>query len=106
MSAAVVLTTWHLLFATLMTQVLARTTKLLDGRKTVKMTGRIYLRAIVPIGALFSLSLICGNMTYLYLSVAFIQMLKVSSDHSMSPMLAIFAILNLVARPLCPSRSL
>jgi len=41
------------------------------------MTGRIYLRAIVPIGFFFSLSLICGNKAYLYLSVAFIQMLKV-----------------------------
>ena len=41
------------------------------------MTGRVYLRAIVPIGFFFSLSLICGNKTYLYLSVAFIQMLKV-----------------------------
>ena len=57
---------------------MARFTNLLDGRKTVKMTGRVYLRAIVPIGAFFSLSLICGNLTYLYLSVAFIQMLKVS----------------------------
>ena len=61
-----------------MTQVMSRTTTMLDGRKTVKMTGRVYLRAIVPIGAAFSLSLICGNLTYLYLSVAFIQMLKVS----------------------------
>ncbi|KAL8968828.1 MAG: hypothetical protein Q9183_002291 [Haloplaca sp. 2 TL-2023] len=43
------------------------------------MTGRIYLRAIVPIGAFFSLSLICGNMTYLYLGVAFIQMLKATT---------------------------
>ena len=60
-----------------MTQLLARTTTLLDGRKTVRMTGRVYLRAIVPIGLFFSLSLICGNITYLYLSVAFIQMLKV-----------------------------
>lgn len=61
-----------------MTQILARTTSLLDGRKTVKMTGRVYLRAIVPIGFFFSLSLICGNVAYLYLSVSFIQMLKVS----------------------------
>lgn len=61
-----------------MTQVLARTTTLLDGRKTVKMTGKVYLRAILPIGFFFSLSLICGNKAYLYLSVAFIQMLKVS----------------------------
>ncbi|KAJ4306904.1 hypothetical protein N0V88_000276 [Collariella sp. IMI 366227] len=72
----VILTTYHLTFATLMTQILARYTTLLDGRKTVKMTGRVYLRAIVPIGFFFSLSLICGNLTYLYLSVAFIQMLK------------------------------
>ena len=74
----ILLTTWHLSFGTFMTQILARTTNLLDGRKSVKMTGRVYLRAIVPIGLFFSLSLICGNVTYLYLSVAFIQMLKVS----------------------------
>ncbi|KAA8575509.1 hypothetical protein EYC84_004658 [Monilinia fructicola] len=73
------LTSWHLGFATLMTQILARTTNLLDGRKTVKMTGRVYLRAIVPIGIFFSLSLICGNLTYLYLSVSFIQMLKATT---------------------------
>jgi hypothetical protein len=60
-----------------MTQILARFTGLLDGRRKVKMTGRLYLRAIVPIGVFFSLSLICGNVTYLYLSVPFIQMLKV-----------------------------
>lgn len=60
-----------------MTQVLARFTGLLDGRRKIKMTGRVYLRAIVPIGVFFSLSLICGNVTYLYLSVPFIQMLKV-----------------------------
>jgi hypothetical protein len=64
-----------------MTQIMARTTTLLDGRKTVKMTGRVYLRAIVPIGAFFSLSLICGNLTYLYLSVSFIQMLKVRGSN-------------------------
>lgn len=65
-----------------MTQIMSRTTTLLDGRKNVKMTGRIYLRAIVPIGAFFSLSLICGNITYLYLGVAFIQMLKVGNIHT------------------------
>jgi hypothetical protein len=75
----VILTTYHLTFATIMTQILARYTHLLDGRKTVKMTGRVYLRAIVPIGVFFSLSLICGNLTYLYLSVAFIQMLKATT---------------------------
>lgn len=72
----IVLTTWHMAFATFMTQLLSRTTTLIDGRKTVKMTGKVYLRAILPIGFFFSLSLICGNQAYLYLSVAFIQMLK------------------------------
>ncbi len=81
----ILLTAWHLIFATVMTQIMARTTTLLDGRKSVKMTGRVYLRAIVPIGVFFSLSLICGNLTYLYLSVSFIQMLKVrlSNSHSL-----------------------
>jgi hypothetical protein len=62
-----------------MTQLMARFTTMLDSRKKVPMTGHVYLRKIVPIGAMFSLSLICGNLTYLYLSVSFIQMLKVSS---------------------------
>ncbi|KAI0181417.1 TPT-domain-containing protein [Hypoxylon sp. FL1284] len=75
----VVLTTYHLTFATIATQLMARYTSLLDGRKSVKMTGRVYLRAIVPIGLFFSLSLICGNLTYLYLSVAFIQMIKATT---------------------------
>ncbi|KAK2070719.1 hypothetical protein P8C59_005193 [Phyllachora maydis] len=75
----VILTTYHQLFATIMTQILAHYTTLLDGRKTVKMTSEVYLRAIVPIGFFFSLSLICGNLTYLYLSVAFIQMLKATT---------------------------
>ena len=74
---AIFLTTWHLGFATLMTQIMARITTMLDSRKNVPMTGRVYLRAILPIGLMFSLSLICGNLTYLYLSVSFIQMLKV-----------------------------
>ncbi|KAI8938581.1 hypothetical protein NX059_004460 [Plenodomus lindquistii] len=73
------LTTWHLIFATIMTQFLARFTTILDSRKKVPMTGRVYLRAIVPIGLFFSASLICGNQAYLYLSVAFIQMLKATT---------------------------
>lgn len=77
------LTTWHLIFATIMTQGLARFTSVLDSRHTVPITGQVYLRAIVPIGIFFSLSLICGNQTYLYLSVAFIQMLKVCVPREM-----------------------
>jgi hypothetical protein len=60
-----------------MTQILARFTSVLDSRKKVPMTGRVYLRAIVPIGMFFSLSLMFSNAAYLHLTVAFIQMLKV-----------------------------
>lgn len=67
-----------------MTQMLARTTTLIDGRKKINMTPDVYLRGIVPIGVCFSLSLICGNVTYLYLSVSFIQMLKVNKRPSLS----------------------
>ena len=73
------LTTWHLIFATIATHILKRTTTLLDGLKSIKMTPGVYLRAIVPIGAFFSASLICSNQAYLYLSVAFIQMVKAST---------------------------
>lgn len=74
------LTTWHMLFSTLMTQLMARCTSLLDSRHKVPMTASTYRRAIVPIGVLFSLSLICGNLAYLYLSVSFIQMLKATNS--------------------------
>lgn len=40
------------------------------------MTPFVYCTAIVPIGVFYSASLICGNLAYLHLSVAFIQMLK------------------------------
>jgi hypothetical protein len=69
-------------FATVMTQLLARTTTLLDSRHSLKMNKEVYIRAIFPIGFFFSLSLIFGNKAYLYLSVAFIQMLKVAAPSS------------------------
>jgi drug/metabolite transporter (DMT)-like permease len=56
--------------------VLARTTHLLDGAKDVHMTKDMFTRSILPIGLLFSASLILSNTAYLYLSVAYIQMLK------------------------------
>lgn len=37
--------------------------------------------AIVPIGVMFSFSLIFGNVAYMYLSVSFIQMLKVRGNN-------------------------
>ena len=44
------------------------------------MSKDMFLRSILPIGLLFSASLILSNTAYLYLSVAYIQMLKVRSD--------------------------
>ncbi|KAH7165203.1 triose-phosphate transporter family-domain-containing protein [Dactylonectria macrodidyma] len=76
---ALFLTTWHMVFATATTQIMARFTKTLDSRHKVPMNANIYGRSIVPIGIMFSFSLICGNMAYLYLSVSFIQMLKATN---------------------------
>ncbi|KAI0970696.1 triose-phosphate transporter family-domain-containing protein [Xylaria arbuscula] len=73
------LTTWHMAFATLMTQLMAKFTTTLDSRHKVPMNTNTYIKAIVPIGIMFSLSLIFGNFAYLYLSVSFIQMLKATN---------------------------
>ncbi|KAJ3167418.1 hypothetical protein HDU88_002340 [Geranomyces variabilis] len=73
------LTTWHLIFATIATRVLHRTTNLLAGLDNVQLSRKTYWRAIVPIGALFSASLIFSNLAYLHLSVSFIQMLKATT---------------------------
>jgi hypothetical protein len=35
-------------------------------------------RSVVPVGALFAMTLWMGNAAYMYLSVSFIQMMKVS----------------------------
>ncbi|GFP78714.1 probable sugar phosphate/phosphate translocator at3g14410 [Phtheirospermum japonicum] len=40
------------------------------------MTLDIYLSSVVPIGAMFAMTLWLGNTAYLYISVAFAQMLK------------------------------
>ncbi|TAQ90641.1 hypothetical protein B7494_g1061 [Chlorociboria aeruginascens] len=89
-----ILTCWHMVVATLITQLLARASTILDNRKAVKMSGRMYLRAIVPIGILYSASLVCSNQTYLYLSVAFIQMLKAAAPISVLLTTWIFGIAN------------
>ncbi|KAH9899221.1 TPT-domain-containing protein [Cubamyces lactineus] len=72
----VFLVTWHLTFAAIGTRVLAKTTHLVDGAKDVNMNKDMFLKSILPIGLLFSGSLILSNTAYLYLSVAYIQMLK------------------------------
>ncbi|KAF8155826.1 triose-phosphate transporter family-domain-containing protein [Crassisporium funariophilum] len=72
----VFLVTFHLGFAAIGTRVLQRTTHLLDGVKDVHMSKEMFVRSILPIGLLFSGSLILSNTAYLYLSVSYIQMLK------------------------------
>jgi len=72
----VFLVTWHLIFSTIGTRVLQRTTRLVDGAKDIKLSLRMFLTSILPIGILFSGSLILSNKAYLHLSVPFIQMLK------------------------------
>ncbi|KAI0732706.1 TPT-domain-containing protein [Fomitopsis betulina] len=72
----VFLVTWHLTFAAIGTRILQRTTHLLDGAKDVHVSKELFMRSILPIGLLFSASLILSNTAYLYLSVAYIQMLK------------------------------
>ncbi|KAF8637876.1 hypothetical protein AX17_002499 [Amanita inopinata Kibby_2008] len=72
----VFLVTWHLGFAAVGTRILQRTTNLLDGAKDVHMSKDMFIRSILPIGLLFSGSLILSNTAYLYLSVSYIQMLK------------------------------
>lgn len=73
----VFLVTWHLIFASLGTRFLARTTHLLDAAKETHISKDIYMNSILPIAVLFCGSLILSNKAYLYLSVSFIQMLKV-----------------------------
>jgi len=72
----VFLVTFHLGFAAAGTRLLQRTTRLLDGTKDIHLTKDMFIRSILPIGLLFSGSLILSNTAYLYLSVAYIQMLK------------------------------
>jgi len=73
----VFLVTFHLTFAAIGTRVLQRTTNLLDGLKNVNVTRDMFVKSILPIGLLFSGSLVLSDTAYLYLSVSYIQMLKV-----------------------------
>ncbi|KAK0612722.1 putative sugar phosphate/phosphate translocator [Lasiodiplodia hormozganensis] len=83
------LTTWHMVFASIMTQILAHATRILDSRHKVSMNHTFYLKTIVPIAIVYSVSLICGNMAYLFLSVSFIQMMK--STNAAATLLATWA---------------
>ncbi|KAJ3284807.1 hypothetical protein HK104_009761, partial [Borealophlyctis nickersoniae] len=74
----ITLTSYHLLLATLATRCLRVSTRLLDGVAQVerKMGWRKWAACVLPIGILFSLSLALSNYAYMYITVAFIQILK------------------------------
>ena len=69
------LTAWHMLFATIITQIMARTTNMLPGVKENKVDKDILLKQVLPVALLFALSLVFSNKAYIYLSVSYIQVL-------------------------------
>lgn len=69
----ITLTMIHMVFSGAVAFFLVRILKVVAP---VKMTFEIYATCVVPISAFFASSLWFGNTAYLYISVAFIQMLK------------------------------
>ena len=52
-----------------------------------QLTWRFYITRILPVGLFMALTLHFGNVVYLYLTVSFIQMLKVWPTHLPRPLL-------------------
>ncbi|XP_047180557.1 probable sugar phosphate/phosphate translocator At3g17430 [Vigna umbellata] len=69
----ITLTMIHMAFSGGLAFLLVRVFKVVSP---IKMTFNIYATCVVPISAFFSASLWFGNTAYLFISVAFIQMLK------------------------------
>ena len=67
------LTMIHMAFCSVLAFILIRVFKIVDA---IGMTREQYLSSVVPIGALYAVSLWLSNSAYIYLSVSFIQMLK------------------------------
>lgn len=67
------LTSWHMLLATIITQILARTTNMLPSVNENKISVTAFRDKIVPIALFFALSLTLGNQAFLYLSVGYVQ---------------------------------
>ncbi|KAG6643801.1 hypothetical protein I3843_08G012500 [Carya illinoinensis] len=67
------LTMIHMAFCSSLAFLLVRVLRLVEP---VTMSRELYISSVVPIGALYALSLWLSNSAYIYLSVSFIQMLK------------------------------
>ncbi|KAJ1256336.1 hypothetical protein BS78_K048100 [Paspalum vaginatum] len=70
------LTMIHMGFCASLAAALVRVLRVVDVPSSPPMTPRLYAASVVPIGALYALSLWFSNSAYIYLSVSFIQMLK------------------------------
>lgn len=68
------LTLLHMVFSSVLCFVLTKVFKVM--RVEEGMTLEIYTASVIPIGATFAMTLWLGNTAYLYISVAFAQMLK------------------------------
>ncbi|MCD7448994.1 hypothetical protein HAX54_048077 [Datura stramonium] len=68
------LTLLHMVFSSILCFVLTKVLKILKVEEG--MTLDIYISSVIPIGAMFAMTLWLGNTAYLYISVSFAQMLK------------------------------
>jgi hypothetical protein len=67
------LTTWHMFLATVLTQIMSRTTNMLPGVKEGKVDMNAVTKQILPVTLFFATSLVLSNKSYIYLSVSYIQ---------------------------------
>ncbi|KAF9594872.1 hypothetical protein IFM89_035033 [Coptis chinensis] len=68
------LTLLHLVFSSVLCFLLTKVFKIMKVEEG--MTLDIYTTSVIPIGAMFAMTLWLGNTAYMYISVAFAQMLK------------------------------
>lgn len=68
------LTMIHMAFCSVLAFALVRLCRFVE--EPVGMTKKVYVSSVIPISALYCLSLWLSNSAYVYLSVSFIQMLK------------------------------
>ncbi|CAA2960371.1 probable sugar phosphate phosphate translocator At3g14410 [Olea europaea subsp. europaea] len=68
------LTLLHMVFSSVLCFMLTKVLKIMKVEEG--MTLDIYIYSVIPIGATFAMTLWLGNTAYLYISVAFAQMLK------------------------------
>lgn len=68
------LTLLHMVFSSVLCFLVTKVLKIMKVEEG--MTLDVYLSSVVPIGAMFAMTLWLGNTAYLYISVSFAQMLK------------------------------